>query len=445
MKLWQAMLVAGSAWLGTVGALRAEDVGPGSDAPPADAESDAVLDAEAGESTAPDEPSTDGAAPAGKSKATAPAGAEVEALIKQLGADDFRDREAAVAKLRGVGERALPALKRALADADPEVASRADAVVRELERPPQPARLPRASGRGMGMAGAGMAGVGVRVHMAFENGKRRVEVQEPGRTITINEGNDGGIQMSVTGQLDGKEVTREFRAASPDELRTQNAEAFELYDRFAGRGAGMGARAAGGRGMVMPGGLVVRRGVAGVGEVAVEAEVVEGPNDIRELREMIERQMEQAEMPDRQRREIGGLLEQLRDERRRDPLADEGQVHRQMDQFNRRADALRDRLKALKLPDPGDALPPPAGARLGIEVLEDPEEGVTVLHVIPDGRAEKLGVEPLDVITKINGKAVTDAKALRRAVTEAKPPLLIEGTRDGEPLKLEEKPAAEKP
>jgi hypothetical protein len=50
--------------------------------------------------------------------------AEVQALVKQLGADGFADREAAEKRLRELGVKALPAIKAAMADPDLEVARR---------------------------------------------------------------------------------------------------------------------------------------------------------------------------------------------------------------------------------------------------------------------------------------------------------------------------------
>lgn len=47
------------------------------------------------------------------------------ALVKQLGDDDFDAREKASAALKALGARALPALRRAAGDADPEVKRRA--------------------------------------------------------------------------------------------------------------------------------------------------------------------------------------------------------------------------------------------------------------------------------------------------------------------------------
>ncbi len=69
----------------------------------------------------------------------APDGAELEvriaALVADLGNADWAAREAASAGLRKLGSAALPALKKATASADPEVKTRAEELVEELEKP----------------------------------------------------------------------------------------------------------------------------------------------------------------------------------------------------------------------------------------------------------------------------------------------------------------------
>jgi RNA polymerase sigma factor (sigma-70 family) len=59
--------------------------------------------------------------------------AEVARLIGQLGDDDFDLREAATARLKAVGEPALPALRKALASDDPEVRRRAGRIIADLK------------------------------------------------------------------------------------------------------------------------------------------------------------------------------------------------------------------------------------------------------------------------------------------------------------------------
>jgi uncharacterized protein (TIGR03067 family) len=59
-----------------------------------------------------------------------PSAVEIDRLVKQLGADEFAQREAASKALEALGERALPALREAAKESeDAEVKQRLDAVV----------------------------------------------------------------------------------------------------------------------------------------------------------------------------------------------------------------------------------------------------------------------------------------------------------------------------
>jgi hypothetical protein len=163
---------------------------------------------------------------------------EIDALIRQLGDADFRKRESAVTRLKEIGPPALPALRQARdAGGDPEVVSRADGIIRFFERPPVPGRYAD-SGRDRGARFRGGAG-NVNMRFSVENGNNRVEVREPGRTIRIEHG-PNGIQMSVTGVEDGKQITRDYQARTPQELARQHPEAFDLFQRWTGQAAARG-------------------------------------------------------------------------------------------------------------------------------------------------------------------------------------------------------------
>ncbi len=75
---------------------------------------------------------------------TAPTPAEIEAAIKQLGAEEFEDRERATAILVNAGEAARAAAESAAKSTDPEVALRAKIVLKRLDsgiRPGTPPEL----------------------------------------------------------------------------------------------------------------------------------------------------------------------------------------------------------------------------------------------------------------------------------------------------------------
>jgi len=58
---------------------------------------------------------------------------KVEASIRKLGADDYRDREAAVRELVALGAHAYPALNVAMKSSEPEIARRAEAALRAIQ------------------------------------------------------------------------------------------------------------------------------------------------------------------------------------------------------------------------------------------------------------------------------------------------------------------------
>ena len=82
-----------------------------------------------------------------------------------------------------------------------------------------------------------------------------------------------------------------------------------------------------------------------------------------------------------------------------------------------------------------------AAQRLGITAADErlAGDGLTVMHVLPNSRGEKIGLKEGDVIQKVNGKEVHSTAELRKAVTDNPKRLVIEGTRDGKAIKLEEK------
>ena len=407
--------------------------------------------------------------------ASAPAtDGEAPVLVKQLGDPDFKVREAAAKRLKDMGRDALPALTEALAQAkDPEVCSRADALMRRIQRPAIPADwLGAAAQRGLGGGFDGAGGFALRgftptqVRTSIINGKRTVEVNAgPQRRLTISEG-PAGIDMTVTGFEDGEPVTARFRARSIEELQENDPDAFAIYQRWAGNGRGTVMR---GRRMVVPDvplplplpmqvpQLPPRaqfRGGVGAGGMPVPVPLLRQPaDDLGELTDRVERQMRQAGIADDQQRMVREMLVELQKMQLRGSAVLPAEVDRQVQRYNALSDALRDKLSALKLPDPGDSLPPPAKSRLGISGTAPaadaliapgnaPAGGVLVNRVQADSRGARLGLLEGDVIQTLNGKPVPNVLALRRMVTEAKDPLVLEVTRDGKPVTLKEKPAA---
>src|SRR5688572_20635753 len=142
--------------------------------------------------------------------ANANAAADVPALIRQLGDADFRAREAATEKLRAIGRPALPALREATAGDDPEVCSRADALVRQIERP----RIP---------AGWFHQFSNWQRRETGRSGSRVTEARQNGRSVRITEG-PGGIEMTLAGEHNGEVITLTLTAGNVADLARQDPE-----------------------------------------------------------------------------------------------------------------------------------------------------------------------------------------------------------------------------
>jgi hypothetical protein len=76
---------------------------------------------------------------------------EIEALVRKLGSDEFAEREAATAKLRDLGPKAAPHLREGSRADDPEIQSRSEYLLKEIDSnsgASDPIRLrPTAAGR----------------------------------------------------------------------------------------------------------------------------------------------------------------------------------------------------------------------------------------------------------------------------------------------------------
>lgn len=94
---------------------------------------------------------------------------------------------------------------------------------------------------------------------------------------------------------------------------------------------------------------------------------------------------------------------------------------------------------------PADA-PAPDQPRLGIVISVDDGEGALVGEVAKDSPADQAGVKPGDVITRVDGKSVTDADALVSLITQRKPgdEITLTVTRGKETLELKTKIVAAK-
>lgn len=334
---------------------------------------------------------------------------EIKKLIAQLGDDDYKTRDAAAQRLRAIGKPALPALKEALNHPDPEVVARAQTLIKRLEVRPLPGPDPHNVN---GILNA------TRISVREEGPNRVLDVTEAGRDIRISEGPDG-IKMTVTGLVDGQRATEEYTAKDADQLKEDNPEAHALYERWTG---GPGAA-----------GLIFRGGGQFNGQIRIGALPIQPvpivPDEVDLLRARLDKQMRENKLKEAQRAEVDKAFDQLTDARNTGG----------MDKYTEQADEFRKTLEQYKL-DPGDLLPPPASARLGVSVSG--AQGLLLVQRVGEkSRAERLGLKPGDQIKKVDGKEVTTVAELRKSVTANQKSLKLEITRDGDDLKLEETPA----
>ena len=350
----------------------------------------------------------------GGSPTTVPSSAEVDALITKLGDSNFRIRKEAARRLQQIGKPALPALRQATQSTDPEVRLRAQELLGDLLRRPVPDK-PLDSDDDS-----------TKITITAENGVQTIDVDDAGQKVRIRE-SDAGIEMTVTGEVDWEPATETYRAKNAEQLKESNPDAYALYQRWAGEiGPAFGA------------GRAFERVKIHRGPIVLPATVAAG-DDLVALRHKLLTNMRAAKLPRDQMRRVLQAWADVRQER------DSGRAQldsgdRQMARYNRACDNLRSVLQDLHLPDPGELLPPPAGARLGVRALGGPDDNgpVTIEHVMPGSRAEKIGLQVNDVIERVNGEEVRGVKELRRLVTEHANGLVIEGQRAGQKLKLEE-------
>jgi len=130
-------------------------------------------------------------------------------LIRDLGAEEYSVRERAEGELRKMGDAAIPALREALEDKDPERALRAHRVLEDLEKKGQ-----RSDQEGRSRS---------RTWTAY---------RDFGRGITFEVHPDGKVELTVreSGGDSGKKETRTYRADSLDDFKKKYPELASRYD-----------------------------------------------------------------------------------------------------------------------------------------------------------------------------------------------------------------------
>jgi hypothetical protein len=352
---------------------------------------------------------------AASAKPDAPLDDLIHRLVVQLGDPDFATREQATQRLRAMGKAAMPALKEATGDIDPEIRSRASVLLRRLERRPLPG----------GPLDRGVRG-GVVHRITF--GEKAITVNEEDRQFEIVTEDDGGIRITVTANEKGQQVTETYAADDAAELRELEPEAYRVYERWGKFPAG------GGDFRIQAGQLIIDQRMA---QMRVRDEL-----DV--LREQLEEQMRRSRVAAAQMREVLTQLDKLQAVRQGDVAVAPEQPDRQIKEYFRLSDVLRTKLAELKL-DAGEALPPPPNQRLGVQLRMNADpftgdvNGVIVLMVVTDSRAAKIGLREEDHVLKINDKPIRSTQDIRDVLAEAKAGLVVELVRGGKTIELTEK------
>jgi hypothetical protein len=364
------------------------------------------------------------ASPTAPTTAPAASAHDINVLIAQLGHDDFSVREAAAKKLISIGKPALDAVKRAAENQDdPELRSRAKALAKRIVERPVPG----------GPVAKDEEIIARSLKISNEGGVRQINVREQARSIQIREG-DFGIEMIVGAIENGEQVNAQFEAKNADDLKKQSPDAFTLYERWGGHAGQMNPMVRGAQNVVIRGPVFIG-GMQGGAVFPVPLP----PDPVDELRDRVVAEMQKRDIGEEDRKQVQLLLERLQQMRAARIVGQgAGDAQKQLKEQFEISDKLREKMAALKLEDPGEALPPPAKWRLGVQLAGD-EGKVVVASVAPDSRADKIGLRPGDAIWKINGKEVAHVEGLKQNLQAAEGAITLIVVRDGKDVTLEEK------
>ncbi|HUT09761.1 MAG TPA: hypothetical protein VMY42_04635 [Thermoguttaceae bacterium] len=230
----------------------------------------------------------DGAQESPKSEAAGtPSAEQIARWIEELDADAFSGREQATAKLAAAGKAAIAALTESATSDSLEASGRSVRILRELFQSPDaptkaaaeealekiaranhPASSPRAEeairppAEAPALQPAGIAVVTTSVSMKNVNGVKEITVSENDRKISIKDDPQQGIQIEVTENKGGRQVTKTVQAKDAEDLKKQDKEAYDLYRQYSqGNAVGgaiqfriqAGGIAPGGRIQIQPG------------------------------------------------------------------------------------------------------------------------------------------------------------------------------------------------
>lgn len=103
-------------------------------------------------------------------------------------------------------------------------------------------------------------------------GQRSIHARDNDKSVDIKDDTEGGITMTITERVDGKDQTRTIEAKDAAELKVKDPQAFELYEKHTA-GKLMGAMN-NGQLVLGAGGLIIHGGAPEVGDVAAATQTL---------------------------------------------------------------------------------------------------------------------------------------------------------------------------
>ncbi|HSU68744.1 MAG TPA: hypothetical protein VLJ39_17820 [Tepidisphaeraceae bacterium] len=185
-----------------------------------------------------------------KLPSTRPADPVRDSLIKQLGAEDFKERQSATEQLYKMGADALPALKEAATSDNPEIRTRAQRLINNLEHRNDPPKEVNASQntlplRIQGRFIPGLMPVPLPPGMRFRIVGRGM--MHGGRTVRNATSNINGDTYKLHEDPEGLTLTvteagkiTEYSAKNADDLKARNPEGYRIYEKLFGEDAQFG-------------------------------------------------------------------------------------------------------------------------------------------------------------------------------------------------------------
>jgi hypothetical protein len=103
-------------------------------------------------------------------------------------------------------------------------------------------------------------------------GQRNIHTRDNGRGVDIKDDTEGGITMTITERVDGKDESRTIEAKDAAELKVKDPQAYELYEKHTA-GKQMGAMN-NGQFVLGAGGLFIQGGAPEAGDVAAATQTL---------------------------------------------------------------------------------------------------------------------------------------------------------------------------